>query len=432
MKKLIITLLCFVLAAMVLVSCGEKKDNGDTPETTKNPLEGVVKTEAPKTEAPKPEETNAMSDSSKYLLTEAQLKEYDSYKKFEAPKGNPRDIVYDYMYAMSQIKWVAEKGWNTHWKVQGDFGVNITYEAGKTYYGIPYSNTKCGTSVFESYVIDGKFSPNSEFYEELIGNHCSSSMGLAYQQILDFPYSGGLKENASRKGLIRLAGNLEVPPSRTEGNPDDWISATCTAHNGAEKLYEAYASLGKGDILYKMIDGSGHTRMVSKVEVNKSVAGKILPSRSYVYCLEQTNAWADNKRESTWFIDRKYSFETLNSTNFTPFTMCIYHEENPVIYDAYIMFKGGNTENTIKKMLNGTIESTFPLNAVRAYILDKDGNVVADALKYDFTKNYKVNIRDMTYTLAADKLPAGSYTFKLQACIARGSWEIESIPFTVS
>lgn len=434
MKKILFLLLSVVLV-LALASCGngdktpaDNEANNTVQETEKNTAGGVIVTMAPATSAPAPEATNAMSDPTKYS---PDLTQYDSYKKFEAPKGNPRDIVYDYMYAMSQIKWVAKKGWNTHWKNQGDFGVDITYVEGKTYYGIPYSNTKCGLSVFENFVIDGTFTPNSEFYEELIGNHCSSSMGLAYQQILDFPYSGGLKENSARRGLIKLAGNLEVPPSRSANNPDDWISETVTAHNGADKLYEAYATLGKGDILYKMIDGSGHTRMVSKVEVYRTVAGKIAPSRSYVYCLEQTNAWADNKRESTWFIDRKYSFETLNSTNFTPFTLCIYHEDNPTIYDAYIMMKGKNTPDTIKKMLAGTIESTFPLNYVRATITDADGNIVAEALKYDFTKNYKVSIRDMTYTLSADKLPAGSYTFKLQAGIARGSWDIETIPFTV-
>ena len=51
--------------------------------------------------------------------------------------------------------------------------------------------------------------------------------------------------------------------------------------------------------------------------------------------------------------------------------------------------------------------------------------------KYKFQKNYKVAIRDMTYTLGADKLPAGTYTYNLQAAIARGSWNIETIEFTI-
>ncbi len=423
MKKTLLLLLCLFLL-VALFSCGNKepgKAPETTPETTINPLGDSVRTEAPKTEAT----TDA---SAKY---EPDLSKYDSYKKFEAPKGNLRDIVYDYMYAMSQIKWVASKTWTSRWKTgDGPYEVNLSYLKGRTYYGIPYTDTKCGLSVFENYVIDGTLYPNSEFHEELVGNHCSSSMGLAYQQIIDFPYSGDLKVSAAREGIIKLAEPLEMPPFRNNV-PYSYTSETITAHNGAEKIYEAYSKLEKGDILYKIIDGYGHTRMVSKVEVKKSAIGKIIPAQSYIYCIEQTNAWADSKRNSTWFIDRKYSFEELNSSFFTPFTLCIFHEENPKIYDAYIMMTGKNTEKTIKKLLSGTIESTFPLNAVRATITDANGNVVKEAMKYNFFSDYKISIRDMTPILGANNLPAGSYTFKLQASIARGTWDIETIPFTI-
>ena len=431
MKKILLLVLSLLLIA-TLVACGntEKTPEETKPQTPADTTGGIRKeTTAPATTA-KP--VVSVIDPNKYNISQETLDKCAAYKVFEAPKGNPRDIVYDYMYAMSQVKWVATKGWNTHWKNPGDFGVNITYEEGKTYYGIPYSNTKCGLSVFEDYIVDGGFYRNSEYYEELIGNHCSSSMGLAYQQILDFPYSGGLKENDQRMGIIKLAGNLETPPSRSANTRWDFISANVTAHNGVEAMYEAYATLDKGDILYKMIDGSGHTRMVTKVEINKTVAGKFLPSRSYVYCIEQTNAWADGKKESTWFIDRKYTFETLVSTNFTPYTLNIFHEENPVMYDAHVMLDKNNTKDNLMKMMVGTVTSTFPINSVRATIKDADGKLVADAIKYDFQNTYKVNLRDFTFQLAADKLPAGTYTYSLRVNIGRGGWEAETLTFTVS
>ena len=425
MKKLLPFLLCLVLAASVLVACG----NTDTPATetepeeTINPLGDSVKTEATVTEA-EPEETTPPVKT----LNEA---DFDYFKVFKAPEGKPGDIIMDYMLKMAKIEWVAEESWNTTWKVQGDFGVNLSYEKGKTYYGIPYSQTKCGASAFEIFIVDGKFNPHSPYYEEIIGNHCSSSMGLAYQQVLDFPYLGGLRENEYRKGLVKLADGLEHPESRSE-KPYDYISANVTAKNGTDKLYAAYASLVKGDILYKMIDGSGHTRMVSKVEVNKSATGKILPSRSFIYCVEQTNAWYDNNQNTTWWIDKKYTFEQLNSTNFTPYMLCILHEENPVIQDAYVGMKGKNTAESLMKIVNGTIESTFPINLVRTTVKDSKGEIVASAMKYDFQNTYKVNIRDTTYTLNIDKLPAGSYTFEIYVAIARGGWTIESVDFTIA
>lgn len=410
MKKLIFLTVLTLLLSSMLISCG-KEDAPDTPDTNETIAETAAETEAP--------------------FGGKDFSAYDAYTIFKAPEGNPRDIVYDYMMKMATVEWVAPESWTTTWKETAQFPVDIEYKAGKTYYGIPYSDTKCGLSVFENYIVDGKFQLNSPYYEELIGNHCSSSMGLAYQQIINFPYEGDLRANTARQGIIRLADNLETPPSRTEGNPDDWISSTVTAHNGQEKIFEAYTTLGKGDILYRIIDGYGHTRMVSKVEVSRTAVGKISPSRSYVYCLEQTNAWADSKRNSTWFIDRKYSFSDLANNDFTPLTLCIFHEENPTYEDAYITFTGKNTAATITKMLDGTVESNFPINFVRTFITDENGKIVGDTLKHSFRKTYKVSVRDMTYKLGADKLPAGKYTFTLQTAIARGSWNAETVEFTI-
>jgi hypothetical protein len=255
-------------------------------------------------------------------------------------------------------------------------------------------------------------------------------MGHAFQQIIDLQYEGGLKLNETRKGYITTANGLKVPYNE-DGSIASYDSQAIFDLNGLAAIYDAYATLDKGDILYKMVSPSGHTRMVSKVEVAKNNAGKVLPGRSYVYCIEQTSAWADDKKNSTWFIDRKYSFEKLGSTLFTPFTLEIYHAKDPVVYDAYILVTHDNDAESLKKMLKGSIESTFPLNYVRATIEDENGKIVKEVLKYDLIKSYKVTLRDMTFTLGADKLPAGTYTFKLKAAIARGAWEIENFQFTV-
>lgn len=429
MKKMSVFLVFALVLCALLCSCnnGSTTPPADTtanaPEATKGNSGGSIVTVAPETTAPP--KVNVI-DPAKYS---PDLSKYAAYKLFEAPRGDLREIVYDHMYTMSQVEWVAGKTWTTH-KKNGSTGLQLKYIEGNTYYGIPYASTKCALYTFSDFIVDGTFTPESDIYEEIIGNHCSASMGLAYQQIIDLPYYGGLKENNYRKGLISAANDLQLPiePGDLIGSYD---SQKVFDLNGKDKIYEAYATLGRGDILYKMVSPSGHTRMVSKVEVEKNVAGKIIPSRSYVYCIEQTSAWADNKQNSTWFIDRKYSFEKLASTLFTPFTLDIFHEENPTVFDAYILVTDDNDEVSLKRMLKGSIESTFPINYVRATITDKDGNIIKEVLKYDLQNNYKITLRDMTYTLSADKLPAGTYNFTLKAAIARGGWEIENFDFTV-
>ena len=426
MKKTLLLMLALIMCVVALVSCG---GNGDETQQTEDPTPGGVKTEAPDTtDAPK---QDAVTDHVQTTLSKSES-EYDYYFTFKAPEGNPRDIVYNYMLSMAKIKWVATESWVTTWKEQGDFGVNLAYDVGKTYYGVPYARTNGTLDEFEQFVVDGTFKPNSPFYEEIVGNHCSSSMVMSFQQIIDLTYSGALKPLRSRTGLLMFPKGVEIPPARNGStNPDNWISETCFAHNGQEAIFNGYAQLDKGDILYKNIDGSGHTRMVSKVELYYSPTGKLMPNRSYVYCLEQTNAWYDTNKNSTWWIDKKYSFSQLWDTFFMPVTLCIYHEENPVIVDNHIAMTGKNTPDTIKTMLKGTIETDSQLTYVYITIKDQAGNIVSDHLHYNLTKEYKASLRNMHYPLAVDKLPAGTYTYNLRAGIARGGVDIETFQFTI-
>ncbi|MBR5314581.1 MAG: hypothetical protein IKU45_04100 [Clostridia bacterium] len=430
MKKTLSLSLALLLLLSLFVSCGQKAD--EPQETTKTNT--TINTEPPQKETTTKNESTTKDIYTNHTPTELSkpLEEYDFVHTFKAPEGNPRDIVYNYMYAMSQIEWVATESWVTTWKEQGDFGVNLSYDAGKTYYGVPYSRTNGTLDEFEQYVINGTFKPNSPYYEEIVGNHCSSSMVMAFQQVVDLTYTGSLKPTVSRTGLIQFPDGIEIPPARANNpsNPDNWISETVFAHNGQEAIYNGYAQLDKGDILYKNIDGSGHSRMVSKVEIFKSPTGKLMPNRSYVYCIEQTNAWYDGNKNSTWWIDKKYSFSTLWDTFFMPTTLCIYHEETPVITDAYITMTGKNTPESIEKSLKGTLESNYPMTYARITITDKNGNIVAESLKYNLTKEYKINLRSMHNNLKMSELPAGTYTYKLRAGIARGGVDIETFEFT--
>ena len=422
MKKTLLLVLCLSLLVMALVSCGSKPANeSNTEQTNTEPNAATGDGEAPDTNTPTKTPPPNPAD-------------YDFIQIFEAPEGNPRDIVYDYMLKMAKIEWVAAENWTTTWKGEGDFGVNLSYTRGKKYYGVPYSQANGSLDEFQQFINGKSFSPYpSPYYEEIVGNHCSSSMVMSYQQVLNFTYAGSLRPLRSRLAYLRFPDGIEIPPSRNPTtNPDDWISETVFKHNGQEAIYNGYAQLDKGDILYKSIDGSGHTRMVHKSEPYYSAAGKLMAARSFVYCLEQTNAWWDDQKNTTWWIDKKYTYSTLYDTLFMPVTFHLFHEENPVIDDAYIMMKGKNTPESILKGLSGTVESTFPLTYVRITIEDKDGKIVGEALEYRFTQEYMIHLRNSYYKLGIDKLEPGTYTYKLRAGIARGGCDIESFEFTIA
>lgn len=415
--KLFIALSLVFVLAFTLIACNS--DTTDTPDVPEQ-------TEAKETEAPKETTAETATDAAPSSPFQNKEKPADATfeQVFKAPEDK-RQAAYDYMMQMASIEWTPKEDFVTTHRpdVERDYTVNLEYKAGKKYYGICYGETKANLFEFTQYVNDGVFACDSYYYQDIVGNHCSSCMFLAYQQLIPVGY-GTLRPSTARKGIFKLAGDLENPGDGT------WYSKDCFALNGQEKVYEAFTTLDKGDILFKCIPGSGHTRFVTKVEVSKTQIGKINPSRSYVYCIENTNAWADNNKNSTWFVDRKYTFEKLWSTEFMPITLDTYFSDEK-LWDAYIWFTGNNNPEQITKKLSGTISSNFPINFMSVIIEDANGNVVKKHVKNNLSECFEIDLYRETFGLKLHELPAGNYKYTLQASIARGGVTIESFEFTV-
>lgn len=414
MKKtfLLLTLALFII--LTLTSC-KTVTEGTPAETTSE----VNKTDN------SPSESQSASES---VIPEG---DYAYIKLFEAPEGDYREIAYNYMLAMANHKWIAGEDFSITWKDAGDFKVDLNFKKGQTYYGLPYSEQRASLDQFSVFVKDGgTFTSDTYYYEEVVGNHCSSSMGLAYQQLINFPYAGSLKPVGDRRGVIKLCNGLEQPEGDTTKS---WYSEDVILLNGKEKIFEAYASMERGDILGKFVEGSGHSRMVSKVELYKNATGKIIPARCKVFTIEQTNAFdsVNKDRKSTWWIDHEYTFQELLDTKFIPLTLEIFHNGNE-LEDAYIAMDAKNTPESILKTINGTITSNFPISYVRATITDSKGEIKGEIYLSKFDKAYKVSLRTRYTLLNISNLEPGTYNYTLRAGIARGGFEIENFDFTVN
>ena len=96
--------------------------------------------------------------------------------------------------------------------------------------------------------------------------------------------------------------------------------------------------------------------------------------------------------------------------------------------------RDGDRIGEMKKDLRRMKECGF--NIVRFAALGdirrENGKIVADHLVYDLAKSYKMNLRNFTFKLNIDDLPAGEYTLKVRAAIARGGVDLETVKFTVS
>ncbi len=351
---------------------------------------------------------------------------------FKAPEGNYRQIVKDYMLKMANITWTPKETFSIKWKGEPRFKIDLTYEKGVTYHGMTYCDTKGTLDMFEQLLDGDVFTANSEYYDECFGNHCSASMDMAYQQILDFPYTGTVKPNPQRGTMLKLTGNLVLPTVYGSG----YDSADIWAINSKEAVMEAYAELDTGDILYySNKHKSGHARMVSlPAEVVRFENGVIDPENSYIYTVEQTNAWdkteAAQGKNTTWWIDHKYSFATLYQKFFKPVTFTAY-TSGEKLKDAYMIYSGSNTAETIKDGVKGTVTTTFPLTYVRLTVKDTNGNLIKTAIKYNLSKDYFVDVSEMNEELGISSLEKGKYTFALRVGIARGGCTFEEFEFEV-
>lgn len=348
--------------------------------------------------------------------------------KFPAPEGDYRQIVLDYMKKMSQVKWTPKETF-TITKKGPRSNVDLTYEKGKTYYGVSYSGTKCTLDQFEQLVENGVFHNNAEYFDEIVGNHCSSSISMALQQLISNGGIGGTKPQKWYPGIFKFPNDIKIP---FEHFGDDYTSFDIWDHNSKVKIFEGYSMLKPADILYYCKKGAGHVRMVyGDAEVVYNENGTIDGEKSTVSVIEQTNAWDKTVDiNTTWFVGRRYTFEKLYEKHFMPITLEIY-TNGEVTKDAYIILDEANTPDSLKNGLKGKITSTFPLNYAYATIRDHEGNIVRKSMKNNFTNVYDLDLADMNGDLDLATLPAGTYTYNYRIAIARGGVDLEHFDFVI-
>lgn len=420
MKKLI-----FLLTALLLIcffaSC-ESEPTVDPVESGNETVGGDVAETGSETENKGP-----------ITLGPQERAQFHKLVEFELPE-NFRDAIVDYMKKCAEIKWVAAKNFSMT-QDNGDWDVSLSYKRGMTYYGIPYTDYTVNYDYFKDELVNGQYMPKALGWTDSPGLNCYSSIILAYQQFE--PYDGTVS-------------------SWIPGDPDFWLEKvgdyepaknylvtkeTCE-FNGKDKISEAYASLQKGDIIYQM-NNIQHYNMHCRVVVGEPTvvrngAGKIIPSRSYVTCIEQTNQFDKSRTDgvkTTWYIDHTYTFDNLYERGYLPLTLKAY---NKPLSEMEVPYIGIDTEITAsglsKGAIAGTISSNFRLIFVRAEMLDKDGKVVVSEEKGDVDGasplRNKLGLRSSFSSMFNELEKGKEYTFVLKAGIAPGNVEFARVDFT--
>ncbi|MBQ4116409.1 MAG: hypothetical protein IJD37_03425 [Clostridia bacterium] len=412
-KKIFVILAVFVLCT-VLVSCGNEKTpvgdetNGNNIAETNNSVETEEENKGPTL----PEGINP--------------DDYYKLVEFKLAEGEPRQVVVDYMRKQANVQWVAANDISLKDDL-GTWDVDLKYERGKTYYGMIYSNLNSSYHKFVSELEanNGKFRSDATSWEDIIGVGCCSAILNAIQQVTNDVY--GETKNFIPDGKYSRAiklGNYKVKENSAQ--TDEIV-----AENDVQTMYKAYALLDVGDIIVKRVNGAPHIRVITEKANVVNANGKVNPGRSYVKCIEQTNAFDKTRTDkvTTWREDKLYTFTDLIDSKYLPVTLGVY--ETPETELPYLALKDEITPAILaKKTLVGSVNSNYPLKHVYLNVYNANGKVVNQVVVGGMDDTFNVSLRNKATELF-DNLSAGNYTFVVDAGIALGSAELCRVDFTL-
>lgn len=417
MKKGIFLLIALLALGLLSACSNTTKDiPSETTAETASQTEGIPSTDTP--EQP-------------IRLSDAEKAKYFNFIEFDLPEGNFRDALVEHMRKQASIKWVCSSDFGvneqfSHW------GIALQYKKGQTYYGIVYSDYKISCQQFTDLLVDGTYTNSSDDWKTVPGVGCYSSILNSIQQFEKTDGYTDIFMPGHKDFLLQTVGGYKIPEvvRRTQD--------ICEA-NGADGMYLAYTELKKGDIIftkdYYEKGNSVHCRVVvEEPTIVRNGSGNPIPSRCSVKTIEATNQFDKTRKDgvnTTWYVDHVYSFQDLYTKFYVPLTLESYTKPLSEMEVPYLLLDSEITPSVLGKgAYSSSVKSNFPLRFVEAKILDKNGNVVAEAIKGDMHTTYSIPLRNYFTSLFDDLEKGTEYTFVLKAGISRGSAELARVDFT--
>lgn len=316
--------------------------------------------------------------------------------------------------------------------------------AGRLYKGVPYSYSG-GTGVsFLEYAGEpdenGIYTISGLDWEALtggsstarVGNDCSATVALAWEQFSDSIESANTKTMAPQRGYLKVGDYL----ADYSDNSYSW--KTTQLVNGYDRMYKAYAKLQKADAVVYRGGTGGHAMFVTDVNVVYTSSGEIDGEKSTVTVVEQTskNFLAEKKYydealcEDVYYIygiDVEYSFNQLVLSGYLPITC---KELRSPAFASETLIEDSVSEYNKNTILTGIISSNRFIDSVTITISNKDGEPIqkatARALRSKNYSNFDLQqfVTDPSSAIVGKidlaGLPSGTYNCKLVCRMVNG------------
>ena len=270
------------------------------------------------------------------------------------------------------------------WIPNETVGVPINYAGttldemtkGMVYGGLPYIGNGGCSSVYrmldyyneENATLDIRRAVGT--FPGLFGNHCSGAAYWGWARVInsaDYEYCAQMTHT---RGFLRI-GNYTYDDKIPEFSSGYRTTQICE-ENGANTMFECYALMKPADGLVYYTTG-GHVIMCSaEPHVERLPDGSIDPNKSYMYILEQGQAWKEyTSAEGDFFqakesIDKKVSFLYLFDHDYIPFTFAEFLGADPVEETECSVDLSGDSV-TKEQIFGATIKSNYAISD--AYVL---------------------------------------------------------------
>ena len=438
MKKFLVLLMVFALC-VVLASCS---GNDNPPVDTSN---------ADTTATPDTDETPKVSSLPEGIVPE----DFYFFKQFELP-SDFRQAAVDHMRKQSSIIWTPSKTFGYDHQF-GDWHFTLTYEAGKTYTGLPYASWHSTVEEFQKTVKNSRNKYDADAvkasregtkygvmeYFDVMGVQCNSSIAHSFQQ---FSPKYAVQSRSFMPGTVwfiaETCGNYEYPEVETNVAKTEDIFKM----NDLQTMYKAMAQLQKGDFIMTKDEARqlSHLRMIIDCKVTMK-GDEVNPNKSYVTTIEQTDSFDADRKDgvrTTWWVDKKYTFAQLATTYYIPLTIEEY--KTGVSEIPYIALNKEFDEKALSEgVLTGTISSNYSIYNCYIDLYDASGKLVnrqrykdfygtqtqADGAKEPNIKPNKISLRKYTYSLFNEDIKAGKYTLIITAGILPGEAQLCRVTF---
>jgi hypothetical protein len=238
----------------------------------------------------------------------------DVYAKFDIavePVVPPttRELIVQSMRDMSQYEWTPSETFTYY---TNDSTKKFT--AGTRYKGLPYTMGNGRTStlgdplgIFKSKLDTDKYTyigPTG--YNSYYGSDCSSSVEGSWRV-------NGITTNATYTGSMIPGENSRILAvgGYSYASRTDMTKTICTT-NGSTTMYASYSELKPGDAIVRRVKSgdswAGHVRMVVSVDSENQT----------VTVIEQCGYGAGDTSNTTWKVDKVYSYSTLFNNSYIP------------------------------------------------------------------------------------------------------------------